>query len=71
MRHGWSTGGADPESSNENSPFKLPVGSLHGLERLIRLKLLHELPVELPMEAGRLSPFPADRVDEAVSLGPS
>lgn len=37
------------------------------LERLIRVKLVDELPVELPMEAGRWLAFPADRLDEAVS----
>ncbi|MGW7054735.1 hypothetical protein [Streptomyces sp. NPDC054887] len=34
----------------------------------MRVKLLHELPVELPMEAGRWLAFPADRLDEAVSI---
>lgn len=37
------------------------------LERLVRIKLLNELPVELPMEAGRWLAFPSNRLDEAVS----
>ncbi|MES4906024.1 MULTISPECIES: hypothetical protein [unclassified Streptomyces] len=37
------------------------------LERLVRIKLLDELPVELPLDAGRWLAFPADRLDDAVS----
>ncbi|CAL9546751.1 hypothetical protein SUDANB58_04363 [Streptomyces sp. enrichment culture] len=37
------------------------------VERLVRIKLLEELPVEVPMEAGRWLAFPADRLDDAVA----
>ncbi|ELS56973.1 hypothetical protein [Streptomyces viridochromogenes] len=37
------------------------------VERLVRIKILDERPVEVPMEAGRWLAFPADRLDDAVS----
>lgn len=37
------------------------------VERLVRIKLLDELPVSLPLDAGRWLAFPADRLDDAVS----
>ncbi|MEU6578359.1 hypothetical protein [Streptomyces sp. NPDC046805] len=37
------------------------------VERLVRIKLLDELPVETPFEAGRWLAFPADRLDDAVA----
>ncbi|MCX4457245.1 hypothetical protein OOK58_35385 [Streptomyces sp. NBC_01728] len=37
------------------------------VERLVRIKLLDELPVKVPSEAGRWLAFPADRIDDAVS----
>ncbi|KUM67692.1 HEAT repeat domain-containing protein [Streptomyces curacoi] len=37
------------------------------VERLIRIKILDERPVEVPMEAGRWLAFPADRLDDAVA----
>ncbi|MDX3233368.1 HEAT repeat domain-containing protein [Streptomyces sp. ME19-01-6] len=37
------------------------------VERLVRIKLLDELPVRLPLDAGRWLAFPADRLDDAVS----
>ncbi|WP_329532107.1 hypothetical protein OG568_16360 [Streptomyces sp. NBC_01450] len=37
------------------------------VERLVRIKLMDELPVKVPSEAGRWLAFPADRLDDAVS----
>jgi hypothetical protein len=37
------------------------------VERLVRIKLLDERPVETPSEAGRWLAFPADRFDDAVA----
>ncbi|MGW3569848.1 HEAT repeat domain-containing protein [Streptomyces sp. NPDC000941] len=37
------------------------------VERLVRIKLLDELPVSLPLDAGRWLAFPAERLDDAVS----
>ncbi|GAA3074727.1 hypothetical protein GCM10010448_66440 [Streptomyces glomeratus] len=37
------------------------------IERLVRIKLLSELPVKVPAEAGRWLAFPADRLDDAVA----
>ncbi|MEU0809890.1 hypothetical protein [Streptomyces sp. NPDC005970] len=38
------------------------------VERLMRIKLLDELPVSLPLDAGRWLAFPADRFDDAVAV---
>ncbi|MGW0611941.1 hypothetical protein [Streptomyces sp. NPDC002788] len=38
-----------------------------GVERLVRIKIMDELPVETPAEAGRWLAFPADRLDDAVA----
>ncbi|MFE5817378.1 hypothetical protein ACFQ6S_28770 [Streptomyces sp. NPDC056479] len=37
------------------------------VERLVRIKLLDELPVQTPSEGGRWLAFPADRLDDAVA----
>jgi hypothetical protein len=37
------------------------------VERLVRIKILDELPVTVPSEAGRWLAFPADRLDDAVT----
>jgi hypothetical protein len=37
------------------------------VERLVRIKLLDERPVKLPLDGGRWLAFPADRLDDAVS----
>ncbi|MBT1093369.1 hypothetical protein [Streptomyces sp. Tu102] len=37
------------------------------VDRLVRIKLLDELPVAVPFEAGRWLAFPADRLEDAVS----
>ncbi|MGW1958225.1 hypothetical protein ACWCPI_36690 [Streptomyces sp. NPDC001920] len=37
------------------------------VERLVRIKILDELPVEVPSEAGRWLAFPANRLDDAVA----
>ncbi len=37
------------------------------VERLVRIKILDERPVEVPFEAGRWLAFPADRLDDAVA----
>lgn len=37
------------------------------VERLIRVKILDERPVEVPLEAGRWLAFPAVRLDDAVA----
>ncbi|MFD8871182.1 HEAT repeat domain-containing protein [Streptomyces sp. NPDC059590] len=38
------------------------------VERLVRIKLLDELPVSLPADAGRWLAFPSDRFDDAVAV---
>ncbi|MDT0550189.1 HEAT repeat domain-containing protein [Streptomyces lonegramiae] len=38
------------------------------VERLMRIKLLDELPVSLPLDGGRWLAFPADRFDDAVAV---
>ncbi|MDO0911298.1 hypothetical protein QQM39_10675 [Streptomyces sp. DT2A-34] len=45
----------------------LDEGDRSAVERLVRIKILNELPVEVPSEAGRWLAFPANRLDDAVA----
>ncbi|MFD8304733.1 hypothetical protein ACFV29_20655 [Streptomyces sp. NPDC059690] len=45
----------------------LDEADLRAVERLVRIKLVDERPVETPSEAGRWLAFPADRLDDAVT----
>lgn len=48
-------------------PEYLDERDRRAVERLVRIKILDERPVETPAEAGRWLAFPADRLDDAVA----